>query len=64
MDFKMYLAENVLNERRTVSLYTMDDCRTSEYSLLYLGYLSLFGPRLEGALQQGQTVRSTNCNPQ
>ena len=25
MDFKMYLAENVLNERRTVRIYSLDD---------------------------------------
>lgn len=56
MDSKLYLAENVLNERRLVRFsHTLQTSR----SLLELGHVSLIEPRVESTRRSGQTVCST-----
>jgi DNA polymerase delta subunit 3 len=53
MDSKLYLAENVLNERRAVcSSYNL----LTNKSLPKSGHLSLIEPRAQSARQPGQTV--------
>lgn len=60
MDSKLYLAENVLNERRPVCyLYCLEKRTCSPES----GYLSLLEPSAQSACQSGQTVCSVFATP-
>lgn len=55
MDSKLYLAENVLNERRTVGLPRVQPLLSTISSLT--GHLSLIEPRAESPCQPCETVR-------